>query len=256
VGAGPRSTVSRPGEPAQQAARCELATGRWAHLDVSSLAQAGCRWSSNNVYSPDGTLRTSGPYRIAGPIQLSGRKEALFDRAYWGSAFSPDGALLALSGNDGIFEIWDLESLTKIRDLPGHTSHVYCVEFHPDGTRLASGGNDNRIVLWDTTSWDPVHELRGHGSYVKALRFSRDGTRLASASGDFTVKIWDTIPRVERRRQAIEARRLRESLRPRIEALLAELNEPAKVAGAINNDESLSPAERAAARRVLLDIVR
>ncbi len=135
-------------------------------------------------------------------------------------------------------------------------SDVFCVDFHPDGSRLASGGNDNRIVLWDTTSWEPVHELRGHGSYVKALVFNPDGTQLASASGDFTVKIWDTVPRAERRRQAIEARQLRDGLRPRIESLLAERKEPALVAEAIETGESLSRSERAAARRVLLGICR
>ena len=225
-------------------------------FDASSPEQAGRRWSPNTVYSPNGKLSTSGPHRDAGPIHLSGAKESRFDGAYWGSAFSPDGKLLALGGNDGVLEIWDLENLAKIRDLHGHTSHVYCVEFHPDGTRLASGGNDNRIVLWDTANWESVHELRGHGSYVKALCFSPDGTQLASASGDFTVKVWDTVSRAERRRQAIEARGLRDELRPRIEALLGELKEAAHVAEAIETGGRWSPAERAAARRVLLELVR
>ena len=236
--------------------RFDLASGGWAPLDVSSLDRAGTRWSPNTVFSSDGALSTSGTYKVFGPIQLSGEKERLFDGAYWGAAFSPDDKLLALSGENRVLEIWDLESMTKIRDLQGHTSHVYCVDFHPDGTRLASGGNDNRIILWDTTSWEPVHELRGHRSYVKDLRFNPDGTQLASASGDFTVKLWDTVPRAERRRQAVEARRLRDGLRPRIETLVRELKEAAHVAEAIENDERLSPDERAAARRVLLEPVR
>ena len=248
-------------------ARFDLATGVWSSDDTTPTARAGLRSAPHAVRTADGTLHVSGrgylwdptlgDHREIGPVRLSGRTEEVIEGRYRGAALSPGGSLLALAGQDGVLEIWDLEGrISKIRDLPGHTSDVYCVEFHPDGSRLASGGNDNRIILWDTTSWEPVHELRGHGSYIKALRFSPDGTQLASASGDFTVKIWDTVPRAERRRQALEARQLGDRMRPRVETLLRELTDPAKVAEAIENDDRLSPRERAAARRVLLGIVR
>jgi WD40 repeat protein len=136
--------------------------------------------------------------------------ETLFEVAgpAWGLAQSPDGALLAVAlGDPGRVEIWDVADKRKVIELPAHGRIAYCVDFHPDGTRLASGGNDNAVTLWDTTTWEPVLELRGHSSYVKSLVFSPDGTQLASGSGDLSVRIWDTIPRDERHRQAMAARR-------------------------------------------------
>ena len=238
---------------AQDASRFDCVTGRWLPVEPTAIVPSGDRWSPNTVHSADGRFRASGPSRDSGPIQLSGAREALLEGAYTGVAFSPNSRLLALSGMDGTLEIWDLSSLRKLHDLTSHTTHVYCVDFHPDGTRLASGGNDNRILLWDTSSWEPVHELRGHGSYVKALCFSPDGTQLASASGDFTVKVWDTVPRATRRRQAIERRRLRESLAPRLEALRAGTKDVSQATEALMSDESLSSGERRAARRALLE---
>ena len=79
---------------------------------------------------------------------------------------------------------------------------------------------------------------------------------LVSGSGDFTVRLWDTLPRAQRQRRASEARALRERLRGRVEQLLGELNDPARVAERLRADPALSAAERRAALRVLLETTR
>lgn len=240
---------------------------RWLHVNNERIDLAlrtrtggsrvtprpGQRASPNHVLGPDAKVYCSGEQHTFGSISLSGRPggTAVIDGAWWSAAISPDGRLLALGGNDGKLEIRDTDTLEVIRELQGHTSNVYCVEFHPDGSRLATGGNDNRILLWDTTDWQPMLELRGHHSYVKALRFSPDGTQLASVSGDFSVRLWDTCSRAERHRQARAAEAVRERLRPRVVTMLSELGDKARVAEAIVHDLRWTPSERAAARRVL-----
>src|SRR5262245_42601466 len=46
---------------------------------------------------------------------------------------SPDGTTLATCGNDNLVKLWSVENGTLIRELSGHTSHVYNVAYLPDG---------------------------------------------------------------------------------------------------------------------------
>src|SRR5947209_8509798 len=48
-------------------------------------------------------------------------------------AFSPDGKLLASSGNDNLVRLWDPETGREVRRIEGHTGWVNTVTFAPDG---------------------------------------------------------------------------------------------------------------------------
>ncbi len=113
---------------------------------------------------------------------------------------------------------------------------------------------DNRLVARGLEAeWEQLRELRGHEQYVMDLQFSPDGTMLVSGSGDFTVRLWDTLPRAERARLASEARALREQQRERVETLLRDLGDPARVAERLRAVRALDDAQRRAALRVLLE---
>jgi len=172
-----------------------------------------------------------------------------------GLAFSPDGALLASGSMDSTVRLWSTRTWTEHAVLRGHTDRVYDLDFSPDGTRLASGSNDMTIRLWDVALGEEVAVLTGHDDYVFGLEFSPDGACLASASGDFNVRLWDTESRAQRRRAAQRARAAHEAWKPRVERLLAELVEPARVSAALRADGSLSEDEREAAYQALLQLV-
>ena len=60
-------------------------------------------------------------------------------------AFSPNGAILALSGNDRV-KLWDVETREEIASFQGHSGRV---SFSPDGATLVSWSGDGTVVLWD-----------------------------------------------------------------------------------------------------------
>jgi transcription initiation factor TFIID subunit 5 len=66
-------------------------------------------------------------------------------------AISPDGRMLATSGDDPFINIWDLGSGKKMHTLQGHTGRVHSLDFSMEGSTgvLASGGDDDTVRIWD-----------------------------------------------------------------------------------------------------------
>jgi WD40 repeat protein len=108
-------------------------------------------------------------------------------------AFSPDGQLFVLGGTDPDrpIEIWDVDSLQRVRVIHGHTNDVTAVAISPDGGVLASGSEDQTIRLWDLHTGQARTVLRGHIDGITSLVFTVDGKTLISGSRDHTVKFWN-----------------------------------------------------------------
>ena len=83
---------------------------------------------------------------VTRPVQASARGLVEF------CAFSPDGRLLATSGDDGTIRLWSLSSPARPRLLAtmhDSGSYVFSVAFSPDGAVLAAASADNLTRLWD-----------------------------------------------------------------------------------------------------------
>jgi WD40 repeat protein len=104
--------------------------------------------------------------------------------------FDPTGPRVALTGSDGLTEVWDVDSVERVTVLAGPSGDVKDLSFSPDGSRIATASVDGRVRLFDADTGAPQLVLHGSGCAVWGVAFSPDGTKLASSSGCEGVRIW------------------------------------------------------------------
>jgi hypothetical protein len=99
--------------------------------------------------------------------------------------YSPDGALLVVSGWNGPLRICDGHTGKIIREIKDEIGYVSQVWFSPDGRTLSAVDSDQRgdlpsnlagITTWDAVTWQVKQSLSLNGaSYVKAASFGASG---------------------------------------------------------------------------------
>jgi WD40 repeat protein len=134
----------------------------------------------------DGTIRT---WNIETCQQLSSWK--LSSSYLRDLDVSPDGATIAVAGDEGFWIIGSLSGEQCLR-LPWSGKTVSCVRWSPDGNSLAVGV-DKDILLIDFLTGKQLHKLQGHCDLVGSLAFSPDGALLASGARglmDQSMRVW------------------------------------------------------------------
>lgn len=104
-------------------------------------------------------------------------------------AFSPDGRLLAASGQTQVllFEV-ETGSVRQILEVVGH--FPVRIAFSPDGQLLASVGANPELQIWDVRSGEALAALDSGSGMSFALAFSPDGGILASGGDSGKIKLW------------------------------------------------------------------
>lgn len=106
-------------------------------------------------------------------------------------AFSPDGTLAALGGDDPncLVQLRRTADGQVERTLAGHAGRVRTVEFSPDGSCLVSGSDDTTIRIWRVADGATLRVLSGHTQGVWKIALAPNGV-LASTSDDGTLRLW------------------------------------------------------------------
>lgn len=90
-------------------------------------------------------------------------------------ALSPDGRLLATTGNDQKLRVRDAGTLAELKALQvGKRPKALC--FSPDSQVVVAGATS--LTAWSTSSWKRLAAFKGHRREVMRATFSPDGRRL------------------------------------------------------------------------------
>lgn len=107
-------------------------------------------------------------------------------------AFSRDGQYVATAGNDKLVRIWRAADGALLKELAGHTSHVYNLAFHPNGKHLVSGELLGILKQWEVDTWQLVRDydakvlvkydptFKADCGGIRGLDFSPDGRYIAA----------------------------------------------------------------------------
>jgi len=110
-------------------------------------------------------------------------------------AFSPDGKMLAVSGNREVI-LHTLDGSAPPKRLPGLSDSILSLAFSKDGSLLVAGGGTparfGEIQLWDMPAGKLRHSVMLTGDTVFGVSLSPDGSRVAAGCTDNTVRIVDT----------------------------------------------------------------
>ena len=105
-------------------------------------------------------------------------------------AISPDGAVIASGGDDGVVRLWDAGTGKPLRRLERHAATVQFLEFSRDGRRLASASDDGTAKVWDAKTGRVIKNASGHENSVYGLSISPSGEMLATAGRDGNVRLF------------------------------------------------------------------
>jgi WD40 repeat protein len=118
-----------------------------------------------------------------------------------GTAYSPDGTLLAIGGEATnliksivVLHTADWSTATNLyvgsNSVAQGSNNVTSLTFSPDGTMLASGCLDQTICVWNTSSWALQSAMTNNGLGITALAFTPNSQTLFAGDLGGNITPW------------------------------------------------------------------
>ncbi|WVQ85835.1 hypothetical protein IAT38_008003 [Cryptococcus sp. DSM 104549] len=109
-----------------------------------------------------------------------------------GGEFRKDGKLVVAGGDDGLVQVFDVNSRAVLRSMKEHNQPVRVAHFSPHTTQVLSGSDDTTVKLWDLSTQACLSTFDSHTDYVRAAIFSpSDPSLILSSSYDATIRLHD-----------------------------------------------------------------
>ena len=123
-------------------------------------------------------------------------------------AFAPRARLLAVTGEDGLVELWNVAGrprlqrrLTGVQSINGSPETISSAAFSPDGRLLAVGDLNHTpwttpyrfgtVAVWNVRTGRLLWRVRNRHGWVHTVAFSPSGRLLAAAQEDGVVRIYN-----------------------------------------------------------------
>ena len=156
--------------------------------DLVADSRLGARFTGTIAFSPDGRQMAVPIQNLEGGNTAQGRVRSSGKGQPNRSASGSGGP--AVTG--GPIEIWDVASVRKISELPGHPDGTRHAVYSSDGKTIATSSYDNDITLWDVATGREIRKIGRASSTINALALSPDAKLLATGGFDGATRLWDT----------------------------------------------------------------
>ncbi|WVQ95554.1 hypothetical protein IAU59_002651 [Kwoniella sp. CBS 9459] len=109
-----------------------------------------------------------------------------------GGEFRKDGKLVVAGGDDGIVQVFDVNSRAVLRTMKEHNQPVRVTHFSPHLPQIVSASDDTTVKLWDLSTQTCLTTLDSHTDYVRSAAFHpTNPSLLLTGSYDSTMRLHD-----------------------------------------------------------------
>ena len=190
-------------DPDAKPGDAETSPGRFVHFyDAAtgkelSKARAPGYSPSAVAFSPDGALVAIGGNNTIDLVdpKTGTAKQQLLGRTMMGRffAFSPDGATLAATGDDGAVQRWRVADGARLSTTEPPTAGVYNtrVRLLDNEKGTAWGTKGLATVVWEVPSGKLITPAGGHTSSVRGVTVTADNTHVVTSSEDGSTLKWE-----------------------------------------------------------------
>ena len=118
---------------------------------------------------------------------------ARFKDVAFSGVLRKDAKVLAVGGQSGIVQLFDVKTRNILRKFTLHAGAVRAVRWsETSNLSVGSSSDDTTVRIWDVSTGNCSQRFDGHKDYVRALESSPEQNDVwASGSYDHSVRLWD-----------------------------------------------------------------